>query len=479
MSSSFSFSWNGRVIDGQDGDTIADALLRAGERATGCSRKRHRAMGHNGAFIQGILAGVDGVPNVRIDQTLAKPGMVVMRQNFWPSPSFDLLKLFQLLPAKLLRGGFEHTRWMPSGTRRFLIWERLLAFLAGEGHLAVTTPAPLLPGRTIACDVMVVGGGPAGRREANAAHRSGRKVVLAYRGNEGGRFAAALGEALPAIDDGVQILPAHEVFGIYRNAILVAAAPIGSGPAVAIHCAELILAIGTRSCPPIVPGNFLPGMLDASAALLSAQRRGLPLAFGRTVIVGTTGRDIIADKLRSLGVEVVDVLPATALRSIEGRSRIKAIDASKIIVCETVVHAGPWMRDSNLPFQAGCEGTLRLKDGKNNKVRLVGSAAMADETPHFDPATGADADICPCMDVSAGEIRDLVRSGITHVEELKRQTSCGMGPCQGFPCWDMLAAVLRAEGVEDTGDRPSQRAPRRGLTVAQAAGLHNLVEPQQ
>ena len=479
MSTSFSFRWNGRVIDSQDGDTIADALLRAGERATGCSRKRHRAMGHNGTFIQGILAGVDGVPNVRIDQTLAKPGMVVMRQNFWPSPSFDLLKLFRLLPAKLLRGGFEHTRWLPSGTRRFLVWERLLAFLAGEGRLAVTAPAPSVPGRTMVCDVVVVGGGPAGRREANAAHRSGRRVVLAYRGTEAGRFATALGEPLPAIDEGVQVLPEHEVFGIYRNATLVAAAPIGNGPAVAIHCAELILAIGTRSCPPIIPGNYLPGMLDASAALLSAHRPGLPEAFGRTVIVGTAGRDIVADKLRSLGVEIVDVLSTAALRSIQGGSHIKSVDAGKVIACETVVHAGPWMRDPNLPFQAGCDGTLRLKDGVNNKVRLAGSAATADETPHFDPATGANADICPCMDVSAAEIRDLVRSGITHVEELKRQTSCGMGPCQGFPCWDMLAAVLRAEGVEDTGDRPSHRAPRRGLTVAQAAGLHNLVEPQQ
>jgi bacterioferritin-associated ferredoxin len=84
------------------------------------------------------------------------------------------------------------------------------------------------------------------------------------------------------------------------------------------------------------------------------------------------------------------------------------------------------------------------------------------------------------MDVSVGEIRDLVESGVTHVEELKRLTGCGMGPCQGFPCWDLLAAAL----AEITGEpaasfgHPSYRAPRGALSVAQAAGLADLVTPQ-
>jgi bacterioferritin-associated ferredoxin len=84
------------------------------------------------------------------------------------------------------------------------------------------------------------------------------------------------------------------------------------------------------------------------------------------------------------------------------------------------------------------------------------------------------------MDVGVGEIRDLVESGITHVEELKRLTGCGMGPCQGFPCWDLLAAAL----AEITGEaaisfgHPSFRPPRGALSIAQAAGLADLVTPQ-
>jgi len=82
------------------------------------------------------------------------------------------------------------------------------------------------------------------------------------------------------------------------------------------------------------------------------------------------------------------------------------------------------------------------------------------------------------MDVTAAEIADLVRSGITHVEELKRQSACGMGPCQGFPCWELMNAVRAGVGGPNlAADRPSHRGPRRALTVAQAAGLSDVVEP--
>ncbi|HEX3065678.1 MAG TPA: hypothetical protein VHQ39_09355, partial [Dongiaceae bacterium] len=55
-----------------------------------------------------------------------------------------------------------------------------------------------------------------------------------------------------------------------------------------------------------------------------------------------------------------------------------------------------------------------------------------------------------------------------------------MGPCQGFPCWDLLAAAL----AEITGEpatsfgHPSFRPPRGALSIAQAAGLADLVTPQ-
>jgi bacterioferritin-associated ferredoxin len=84
------------------------------------------------------------------------------------------------------------------------------------------------------------------------------------------------------------------------------------------------------------------------------------------------------------------------------------------------------------------------------------------------------------MDVTVGEIRDLVDAGITHVEELKRLTGCGMGPCQGFPCWDLMAAALAEITAEPAASfgHPSYRPPRGTLSIAQAAGLADLVTPE-
>jgi bacterioferritin-associated ferredoxin len=477
--SAFTFTWNGKTVEARTGDTLAEALFRAGYGVTGTSRKRHRPMGLSGAFVQGVIATVDGIPNRRLDQVIARPGMRVLRQNFWPAPQLDLLALSKYLPSRWVRGGFEHTRFMPSGTRRFLIWERLLAFLAGEGRLQAEPLEPaVIPGRKLACDLVVIGGGPAGRQAANAAVSAGKRAVLITRGLKPGRMAALLGVEMPSLHPAVTLLAGHEATGIYRDGTLVAAAPVASGPAVAIACREIVLAIGKRSVPPLVPGNLLPGVMDAPTAVALAARPDVTRSLGRTVVIGTDQRDLVADRLLACGVDVIAVASHARLRRIIGGSRVAAVDLDGQFACETVVHAGPWITDPNMPFQLRSAGALRLKDQPTAPAYLIGAAAAADEDVAYDPAAARDADVCPCMDVSAREVTELLQAGMTHVEELKRQTSCGMGPCQGFPCWDMMAAVCRQHlGPGYQLDRPSHRAPRRGMTVAQAAGLHDIVEP--
>jgi NADPH-dependent 2,4-dienoyl-CoA reductase/sulfur reductase-like enzyme/bacterioferritin-associated ferredoxin len=487
-----SFTWNGDTVTAHAGDSLADALLRAGYRSFGASRKRHRPMGPGSGFLQGLLAEIDGIPNCRLDLVAARPGMVVRRQNVWPSPKVDLLSLSRLLPPRWLRGGFEHAWIMRSGTWRFHLWERLLAFLAGEGRLSpVPRDASVIPGRALHCDLLVIGGGPAGRAEANRAAAAGKQVVLVTRGATAGRLATALGVALPPIDPAVTVLAGHEASGIYREGrlVLVAAQDRDSagalGPAIALQCADLVLAIGKRSIPPLVAGNLLPGVIEAGIALRQIRRPDLAASFGRVLVVGSEARVHVAQVLRDAGVTVIHVADVRHLRAIIGRDKVAAADLDapdfrSRLDCDSIIHAGPWVSDPNLIFQAGCQGILRLGPATPALARLAGFCAAPDEMVSFNPATAIDADICPCMDVTAREVIDLLDRGMRHVEELKRQTSCGMGPCQGFPCWEMLEAVRRDQlGADYLPDRPSHRSPRRGLTVAQAAGLRDLVEPQQ
>jgi sarcosine oxidase subunit alpha len=76
-----SFLWNGKSIEAREGDSAAAALYAAGIRTSGWSRKFHRPLGLSGPVIGGILARVDGIPNVRLDQTIVAQGMRIEMQN--------------------------------------------------------------------------------------------------------------------------------------------------------------------------------------------------------------------------------------------------------------------------------------------------------------------------------------------------------------------------------------------------------------
>jgi sarcosine oxidase subunit alpha len=476
------FRWNGRLLRARAGDTIAAALWRNGILRLGVSRKLHRPLGLSGAYLQGVLVEVNGVPHVRADECVVTDGMEVVRQNAWPNSRFDLLNVLRLLPASWVRGGFEHTMWFPSGTRRFGVWEWLLSFMAGEVDIrpASQLGTTRVGGQRLDCDVVVVGAGPAGVNAANDARRAGSTVVLVTRGHKIGVTASAFGVVLSPLDPGVTLLANHVVTGIYRAGhVVLAVPPDPSQSATVLVCRRLVLAHGKRSCPPLVPGHDLPGVIDAHSAISLA--RTLGPALGATVIVGTGKKENLANALRRQGVDIVACRAASELVRVEGRNRVTEVLLNgQRMACRTLVHAGPWRTDPALRFQACAAGTLRLEESVSTSrdVELIGAAAEADE-PYMLGSLQAlsHVAICPCMDVTVGEVLAAADTARCHPEELKRQTSCGMGPCQGFPCWEAMEAVLqKVQGGAGLSGRPAHRPPRRGITVDQAAGLEGLLE---
>lgn len=56
--------------------------------------------------------------------------------------------------------------------------------------------------------------------------------------------------------------------------------------------------------------------------------------------------------------------------------------------------------------------------------------------------------ICRCEDLTLADIREIIARGVTTLEEIKRLTRCGMGPCQGRTCRPLVADELsRMTGV--------------------------------
>ncbi len=56
--------------------------------------------------------------------------------------------------------------------------------------------------------------------------------------------------------------------------------------------------------------------------------------------------------------------------------------------------------------------------------------------------------VCRCERVTAGEIRALIRQGITDLNQIKAVTRAGMGACGYKTCQDIMLMLLRTEGID-------------------------------
>jgi bacterioferritin-associated ferredoxin len=55
--------------------------------------------------------------------------------------------------------------------------------------------------------------------------------------------------------------------------------------------------------------------------------------------------------------------------------------------------------------------------------------------------------VCQCEDVTVDELKAVIRRGFTDIEDVKRITGIGTGPCQGKQCLHMFRKLL----AEETG----------------------------
>jgi bacterioferritin-associated ferredoxin len=67
--------------------------------------------------------------------------------------------------------------------------------------------------------------------------------------------------------------------------------------------------------------------------------------------------------------------------------------------------------------------------------------------------------ICRCERVTAGEIRELIRSGVRDMNHLKAVTRAGMGACGGKTCTNLIKRLFREEGVSLAEVRESTQRP--------------------
>ncbi|WP_158923277.1 NAD(P)/FAD-dependent oxidoreductase [Acidisphaera sp. S103] len=81
--------------------------------------------------------------------------------------------------------------------------------------------------------------------------------------------------------------------------------------------------------------------------------------------------------------------------------------------------------------------------------------------------------VCRCEEVTAGAVRQAVRTGCQGMNQLKAYTRCGMGPCQGRMCGPIGIEVLaEARGVPVSAVEPLRtRFPTKPVNVGALTSL--------
>src|SRR5262249_48639739 len=162
------------------GDTLAAALLANGVRLVGRSFKYHRPRGimtaapeEPNALVR-LRVGPRAEPNTRATVAELYDGLIAASQN--PFPSLRLHLPARRPPAPRTPAGFYYKTFLWPADR-WETYEHFIRRAAGLGRAADAPDPDAYDKRHAQCDVLVVGGGPAGLAAALAAGRAGARVV--------------------------------------------------------------------------------------------------------------------------------------------------------------------------------------------------------------------------------------------------------------------------------------------------------------
>src|SRR5262249_37750629 len=140
------------------------------------------------ALVQ-LARGARTEPNARATTIELYDGLVAASQNRWPSLAFDVGAISGALSRVLPAGFYYKTFMWPPTPGAWFRYERIIRAAAGLGRAPAEPEPDSYEHQHAHCDVLIVGGGPAGLAAARAAAASGARVILC---DEGSRFGGSL-----------------------------------------------------------------------------------------------------------------------------------------------------------------------------------------------------------------------------------------------------------------------------------------------
>ena len=532
------FSFDGKSYQGFEGDTLASALLRNGVKLVGRSFKYHRPRGimtagdeEPNALVEIHGAGVCE-PNRRATTIKLFDGLVARSQNRTPSLGFDIYAINDWL-SPFLSAGFYYKTFMWPRSFWEKVYEPAIRRAAGLGRIIQKPDPDIYDKGYLHCDVLVIGGGPAGLQSALNAARSGKRVILA---NNDFRFGGSL-LSDPAEINGtsardwiqsveaelrslsnVRILERTTVYGVFDHGIYGALETktdaIGEPGARMlvwrINAQRSILAAGATERPIAFANNDRPGIMLAGAVRTYKNRFGVTCGNNPALLYNNSYAESTMAKQR------LDTRVGQWITDTKGRKGLTAIKTND----------GNWIKSDLLAVSGGWNPNIQLTchhrsrpvwDDKTScfvpdhktlpaGMSVVGSAAghftnteifeqvkknsKALGHAHADQPTASSEDyentsfwqikgtkrawVDYQNDVTTKDITLAHQEGFTSIEHVKRYTTLGMATDQGRTSNVIgLAVLAEASGrtIPETGTTIF-RPPYSPVPIGALAGSH-------
>jgi len=414
------FTFDGGILSGFDGDTLASALLANGVHLVGRSFKYHRPRGivaagseEPNALVRVGSAEDRCTPNLRATGVEIYEGLVAESQNRFPSLAFDIGALNDFA-APLFPAGFYYKTFMWPAWGWHRLYEPAVRAMAGLGRAPTAADADAYAQLYAHCDVLVVGAGPSGLAAALAAAEGGARVLLCDEQAElGGSLldsneASAQGrddlawmvEALSALarNPRVTLLARTTAFGMFAQNFVALCERVTDhlatpDPALPrerlwqVRAQQIVLATGAIERPLVFSSNDRPGIMLAGAARCYLHRYGVRT--GRRAVLATSHDAAyeVAIDLAKAGVTVaaiadsrrappsglaaaacdagIEVLAGTVIANTTGRLRVNSATLAPLgggsgsrIACDLVLMSGGYTPSVHLFSQA--RGALRF-----------------------------------------------------------------------------------------------------------------------